>query len=60
MTAAQSVPLGTAPPQFDALAADDSVVTLTVGGNDIGFNSILKTCGPVWRPVQAALHLGRH
>ena len=32
MTQSQSVPLGTNPPQLDALAADDSVVTLTIGG----------------------------
>jgi lysophospholipase L1-like esterase len=44
MTQAQSVALGTNPPQFDALAADDSVVTLTIGGDDIGFLGILETC----------------
>jgi lysophospholipase L1-like esterase len=45
MTQAKSVPLGTNPPQLDALAADDSVVTLTIGGDDIGFTGILETCG---------------
>src|ERR1700722_317333 len=45
MTQPQSVPLGTNPPQLDALAADDSVVTLTIGGDDIGFTGILETCG---------------
>jgi hypothetical protein len=40
----QSVPLGSNPPQLDALAADDSVVTLTIGGDDIGFTGILETC----------------
>jgi hypothetical protein len=45
MTQSQSVPLGTNPPQLDALAADDSVVTLTIGGDDIGFSGILETCG---------------
>jgi hypothetical protein len=44
MTQPESVLLGTNPPQFDALAADDSVVTLTVGGDDIAFLSILETC----------------
>jgi lysophospholipase L1-like esterase len=44
MTQGQSVPLGTNPPQFSALAADDSVVTLTIGGDDIGFTGILETC----------------
>jgi lysophospholipase L1-like esterase len=45
MTQAQSVPLGTNPPQLNALAADDSVVTLTIGGDDMGFSGILETCG---------------
>jgi hypothetical protein len=44
MTSPEPVLLGTNPPQFRALAADDSVVTLTIGGDDIGFLSILKTC----------------
>ena len=44
MTQPESVPLGTNPPQFDALAPDDSVVTLTIGGDDIGFLGILETC----------------
>jgi lysophospholipase L1-like esterase len=44
MTQPEAVPLGTNPPQFDALAADDSVVTLTIGGDDIGFLGILETC----------------
>jgi lysophospholipase L1-like esterase len=45
MTAPESVPFGTDPPQLNALAANDSVVTITMGGNDIGFASILVTCG---------------
>jgi lysophospholipase L1-like esterase len=44
MTAAQSVPLGGNPPQFDALTTDTDLVTLTIGGNDLGFTSILETC----------------
>jgi lysophospholipase L1-like esterase len=44
MTRPESVPLGTNPPQFSFLAANDSVVTLTIGGDDIGFPSILRTC----------------
>jgi lysophospholipase L1-like esterase len=44
MTQSQSVLLGTNPPQLDALAADDSVVMLTIGGDDIGFSGILETC----------------
>jgi lysophospholipase L1-like esterase len=44
MTQPQSTAIGTNPPQFDALAADDSLVTVTIGGNDVGFSSILKEC----------------
>ena len=40
----QSVLLGTNPPQLSFLAPDDSVVTLTIGGDDIGFLGILETC----------------
>lgn len=40
MTVAQ----GDNPPQFTALTADTSLVTVTIGGNDIGFGSILTTC----------------
>ena len=31
-------------PQFNALSADTDLVTLTLGGNDIGFSNILTTC----------------
>ncbi len=34
---------GTNPPQFSALRANTTLVTLTMGGNDIGFNK-WKTC----------------
>jgi lysophospholipase L1-like esterase len=44
MTRPQSVLLGTNPPQLKFLAQDDSVVTLTIGGDDIGFLGILETC----------------
>jgi lysophospholipase L1-like esterase len=44
MTAPQSVLLGTNPPQLSFLGADDSVVTLTIGGDDLGFLGILETC----------------
>ncbi|MFV2121449.1 SGNH/GDSL hydrolase family protein [Streptomyces sp. Act-28] len=33
-----------APPQFDALSADTDLVTLTIGGNDIGFAGIIVRC----------------
>ena len=44
MTQPEPVRPGTNPPQFSALAGDDSVVTLTIGGNDIGFLGVLETC----------------
>ena len=44
LTRPESVPLGTNPPQLSFLAPDDSVVTLTIGGDDIGFLGILQTC----------------
>lgn len=45
MTAAQDVPLGSNPPQFDALRTDTDLVTVTIGGNDIGYTDIIFTCG---------------
>jgi hypothetical protein len=43
-TGPQSVPGGTNPPQFSAISPSTSVVTLGIGGNDIGFISIIETC----------------
>jgi lysophospholipase L1-like esterase len=44
MTRSQPTVAGTNRPQFDALSPRDSLVTITIGGNDIGFSSILETC----------------
>ena len=44
MTQPEPVLRGTNPPQFSSLAADDSVVTLTIGGEDVGYTSVLETC----------------
>ena len=44
MTGEQGVWPGPNPPQFDRLTADTTVVTLGIGGNDIGFSSILESC----------------
>jgi len=44
MAGAQPTSLGTNPPQLNALAADDSVVMLTLSGDDMGFWSTLDTC----------------
>jgi len=40
----QSVPLGKNPPQLDALARDTQLVTISIGGNDIGFGDIITEC----------------
>jgi len=44
MTHPQSVPLGTNPPQDNALSVGTSLVTLQVGGNNIGFSDIIIHC----------------
>lgn len=38
------IPMGSAPPQFDALRADTDLVTLTIGGNDAGLVGIAQKC----------------
>jgi lysophospholipase L1-like esterase len=46
MTQAQGVdPDGPNAPQFDRLTTQTRVVTIGIGGNDIGFTDIAKTCG---------------
>lgn len=44
MTSAQRVNGGANPPQLDALTEDTRLVTLGIGGNDIGFGDIVSTC----------------
>lgn len=44
LTAEQATPLGTNPPQLDRLDADVELVSLTIGGNDIGFAEIVTEC----------------
>src|SRR3954451_24286436 len=44
MTQTQGVSPGPNPPQFDALGADTTFVTLGIGGNDIGFSSLAQDC----------------
>jgi hypothetical protein len=45
MTNPQNVdPDGPNPPQFNSLDASTKVVSLTIGGNDIGFSSIAESC----------------
>jgi lysophospholipase L1-like esterase len=44
MTGAQHTSQGTNPPQLNALAPDDSLVLLTLGGDDMGFMNVLDKC----------------
>lgn len=55
MTAPQGVSPGPNPPQFDALDAATEIVTLGIGGNDMGFSSIAEDCftpTPLGTPCQ--------
>jgi len=45
MTSPQAVdPDGPNPPQFNSLDAGTAVVSLTIGGNDIGFSEVVESC----------------
>ena len=45
MFAPQNVsPGGPNPPQLDSLSADNRLVTLSIGGNDIGFSDLAEDC----------------
>lgn len=47
--APQSVTPGPAnPPQLEALDEETTVVTLGIGGNDIGFSDLVQSCGTSW------------
>ncbi len=55
MTQPQDVTPGPNPPQFDRLGTDTSVVTIGIGGNDIGFTEIIENCSslsPFGHPCQ--------
>ncbi|TLF30708.1 SGNH/GDSL hydrolase family protein, partial [Microbacterium sp. 5K110] len=58
----QSVGGGTAPAQSDSLDADTALVTLTIGGNDLGFWNIGQMCvalsaaGPVVGSIDGQTH----
>ena len=61
MTQPQGVTPGPNPPQFDSLDEGATVVTLTIGGNDIGFSSIAQDCvsqSPTGSPCQAKYVVG--
>jgi hypothetical protein len=56
MTQPQDVsPDGPNPPQFDSLDANTRIVSVGIGGNDIGFSDIVKNCStadPTGHPCQ--------
>ncbi len=55
MTSPQGVSPGPNPPQFDSLDASTALVTLGIGGNDIGFTEIIENCSsptPTGHPCQ--------
>jgi lysophospholipase L1-like esterase len=60
MTAAQD----SAPPQFNALTRDTELVTVSIGGNDLGFADIVTKCslGGVLNPLGTPCrnHYGEH
>jgi len=62
MTNPQNVdPDGPNPPQFDSLDASTTVVSLTIGGNDIGFSEIAQSCltlNPFSSPCKAKYNSG--
>lgn len=63
MTEAQNVEPGPNPPQFNGLAAGTNIVSLTIGGNDIGFSEILESCityNPFSTPCKDKYDSGGH
>jgi lysophospholipase L1-like esterase len=44
MTNAQNVSPGPNPPQFDSLSLETALVTINIGGNDIGFSELAENC----------------
>jgi lysophospholipase L1-like esterase len=44
MTATQNVSPGPNPPQFNSLSTETQLVTVSIGGNDIGFSDLAQDC----------------
>src|SRR5215211_8340016 len=51
MTEQQDVDPGPNPPQFDSLDPNSKLVTLQIGGNDIGFSEIIRNCASATSPA---------
>lgn len=63
MTESQSTEFGSVPPQFDSLSAETRRVSLTIGGNDIGFSEIIESCvtlNPFSTPCKDKYDSGGH
>jgi GDSL-like Lipase/Acylhydrolase family len=63
MTEAQNVEPGPNPPQFNGLSASTGIVSLTIGGNDIGFTEIIENCityNPFSTPCKDKYDSGGH
>ena len=63
MTEAQNVEPGPNPPQFNGLNAGTNVVSVTIGGNDIGFTEIIENCityNPFSSPCKNQYDSGGH
>ena len=61
--AAQAVQGGANPPQYDALGTGTRLVTVGIGGNDIGFSEIVQNCvspTPVGTPCKDRYTVGSH
>jgi GDSL-like lipase/acylhydrolase family protein len=63
MTETQNVEPGPNPPQFNGLSAGTNIVSLTIGGNDIGFTEIIENCityNPFSTPCKDQYDSGGH
>jgi lysophospholipase L1-like esterase len=64
MTSSQSIEIdGPNPPQFNSLEAGTEVVSLTIGGNDIGFSEVAQSCitlNPFSSPCKDKYDSGGH
>ncbi len=63
MTSTQSTRNGSNPPQLDAVTSDTTLVTLGIGGNDVGFIGLAPDCATSHRdssPCRDRLTAGGH
>src|ERR1700742_3490364 len=63
MTEAQNVEPGPNPPQFNGLTESTGIVSVTIGGNDIGFTEIIENCityNPFSTPCKNQYDSGGH